>query len=117
MDAIQFADSPIEHHTTRAEIFYREGRVTESIQEAKRAIIYAKGDRQKVVALKIFIARAYAKLGQIEKSNEEYRKLFEDGVYLPSVLLGLMHNNLEIDKSEKAQKNVQLVKIFIGDQP
>lgn len=115
MDFIQFTDSPARHHTMRAEIFYKEGRVTESIQEAKRAIIYAKEDKQKVIALKIFIARAYARLGQIDKSNEEYRKLFEDGVYIPSVLLGLMHNNLESGKSEKAQRNVRLVKIFVGE--
>ena len=125
----------LEYHLSRAEIFYRENNIEQAIEDAQMALSLCcahasldlstsvemtacdeigGGDGEKAVALRIFIARCYSKLGDIEKSNALYRELVNEKVYLPPVILGLMHNNLAENKSDKVKKNMRLVRIYFG---
>jgi len=103
----------VEHYLSRAEIAYRESDVEQAVIDAEKAVELC-GDSERMIALRIFIARCYSKLGKIEKSNEIYRSLINEDVYLPPIIMGLMHNNLVEGKSEKLERNVQIVKIFLG---
>ncbi|MCL2850912.1 MAG: hypothetical protein FWE01_00940 [Firmicutes bacterium] len=110
----------VEYHLSRAEIAYKECNIRQAIIDAKQALQLCKGGEQvdegKVIALRIFIARCYSRLGNLEKSNLLYRELVNENVYLPPVLLGLMHNNLAEGKSEKVKRNMCLVKIYLGEE-
>jgi len=103
--------NPLEHHISLAEIYDKQGRVAMSLKEAKLALDH-NPSKEKEVAIKLFIAKAYTKLGDINKSTELYRQLLDEGVYLPPVLLGILHNNLTQNKYAKVKKNIHLVKLF-----
>lgn len=105
----------LEFHLSRAELFFREGEVERALRSARRALLLcADKESSKAVALRIFVAKCYCALGEIEKSNAEYRALIDENNYLPPIIMGLMHNNLLQGKDEKVKKNMQLVKIFTG---
>ena len=109
----------IEYHLSRAEIFYKEQNIEQAIEDAQKALALCDNTEsskdEKAISLRIFIARCYSKLGELDISNEVYRSLIDEKVYLPPVLLGLMHNNLSEDKHEKVKRNMTLVKIYLGD--
>ena len=101
---------------SKAEIAYKGGQVAQAIRWAKKAIDWIASSQAprndaepKVVALQIFIARAYSKLGALKKSNEIYRELLRDGVYIAPVVFGLFYNNFE-GEAEKLGLNLTLVK-------
>jgi len=93
---------------SKAEISYKSGRTAQAIRWAKRALDGC-DDAPKVVALQIFIARAYSKLGNFKRSNDIYRGLLRDGVYIAPVVFGLFYNNFE-GATEKLGLNLTLVK-------
>ena len=108
----------VEFYISRAEIFYAEGSVEQSIENARLALALCKQEThvEKSTAIRIFIAKALARLGRIDASNREYRALIDEGIYLPPIILGLLHNNLNSDSTEsheKAQRNMELVKLFL----
>ena len=109
-------DNPLEYHTSRAEIFYREGDVAEGIKEARRALLHCKDElhRERATALRIFIAKSYSALGDHDRSNSEYRALIDEGTYLPPIIMGIMHNNIEQGRHDKVRHNVHLVRLFTG---
>ena len=93
---------------SKAEIAYKGGRAAQAIKWAKKALAGCV-DAPKIVALQIFIARAHSKLGDFKKSNEIYRGLLRDGVYIAPVIFGLFYNNFE-GATEKLGLNLTLVK-------
>lgn len=103
--------NPLEHHISRAEIFYSQDRTAFALKEAKLALEQGPTSEQ-AISIKTFIAKCYSKLGRIEESNKIYRELLAEEVYLPPVILGLLHNNLAHGKYEKVKKNIHLVKLF-----
>jgi len=113
----------IEHHLSKAELLYKDGEYHKAIRSCIMALKLCEDEKNnkitkpglegKTVALKIFLAKCYSQIGEIEKSNKVYRDLIDEDVYLPPVIMGLMHNNMVDGKSSKVQKNMQLVKIFI----
>ena len=103
-----------EHFLSRAEILYKGGKTEEAIVNATRALELCRRSRQKTISLKIFLAKCYAKLGDVEQSNKLYRELIDMDVYLPPVIMGLMHNNLSSERDEKAKRNLDLMKIFLS---
>ena len=115
MDNQNLTKCDLEHHLSRAEIFYKQDDISGAVNSAKTALACCK-DKNKEVALKIFIARCLTKQGKLEESNKLYRDLIDEGVYLAPVMLGLMHNNLSAKKDEKVNKNMKMVKIFIGNE-
>ena len=115
----------VEFYVSRAEIFYKEGKVEEAL-EAARLALKAQGaaianisnsnpnKATQLAAIRIFIARALAKLGRVEESNQEYRALIDEGIYLPPIILGLLHNNLGEERDEKVCLNLDLMKLFFS---
>ena len=101
-------DTDVEHWISRAEIAYKSGQVAAAIRHAKKALAGC-DEPSKAVALQIFIARAYSKLGDFKMSNDIYRELLRDGVYIAPVVFGLFYNNFE-SGSEKLGLNLTLVK-------
>ena len=99
-----------ENYICRAEIAYKSGKTKIAIRYAKRAIELC-DDQSKITALRIFMARAYSKLGKIHESNAIYRKLISEKNYLPPVIMGLMYNNFQ--NTKKANSNLNLIKIFV----
>jgi pentatricopeptide repeat protein len=93
---------------SKAEISYKGGKPAQAIKFAKKALAGC-DDAPKMVALQIFIARAYSKLGNFKKSNDIYRELLRDGVYIAPVVFGLFYNNFE-SATEKLKLNLTLVK-------
>jgi len=93
---------------SKAEIAYKSGKVSLAIRCARKALDGCE-DAPKAVALQIFIARAYSKLGNFKKSNAIYRGLLRDGVYIAPVVFGLFYNNFE-SGTEKLGLNLTLVK-------
>ena len=98
----------LESLISRAEIAYKSGRTAEALACAKKAVTECV-EPSKVVALKIFIARAYSKLGRFKKSNEIYRELLNEKVYIAPVVCGLFYNNFN-GAPEKLGLNIKLVK-------
>ena len=107
----------VEFYISRAEIAYRSGKVEESLVEARTALslCHYKHFENKKTAIRIFIARGLSKLGDIEGSNAEYRALIDDKIYLPPIILGLMHNNLIAFKDDKAKSNMGLIKLYFPE--
>jgi len=101
----------------RAEIAYKSGQIKTAIRHAKRALAViarkAAPDKaiSKSIALQIFIARAYSKLGLLRESNAIYRKLVNEKNYLPPVIMGLLYNNFQ--SLQKTNRNLGLIKIFV----
>ena len=103
----------VEKYISLSEIEYKSGNIATSIRHAQKALTLNPTQSQNT-ALRIFIARAYSKLGDITESNKLYRELLRDKIYLPPVIMGLLHNNLE--NTGKAQGQLNLMKIFIGNK-
>ena len=93
---------------SKAEIAYKSGQVAQAVKWAKKALVGC-DEPSKAVALQIFIARAHSKLGNFKKSNDIYRELLRDGVYIAPVVFGLFYNNFE-GATEKLGLNLTLVK-------
>jgi len=104
----------VEQCICRAEIAYKSGRIKSAVGHAKRALKLCPG-QEKAIALKIFVARAYSKLGRFSESNTLYRELITEQVYLPPVIMGLMYNNFKAKnpQTQKISRNLSLVKIFV----
>lgn len=100
----------VERLISLAEIAWKSG-------NARQAIIWAKAalreptTAERAVALRIFIARAYAKLGRFAESNTIYRALLTEKNYIPPVIMGLLYNNF--NNPVKANGNVKLVKLYV----
>jgi len=95
---------------SKAEIAYKSGRIKSSITFANQALRQNDLDPSKTIALRIFLARAYSKLGSYTKSNTIYRELLKEKVYMPPIIMGLLYNNFKTASAEKMQLNVGLVK-------
>ena len=101
-----------EFHISRAEIAWKSGRVKAAIRSAKRALDICNSGEQRV-ALSVFLARAYAKIGDYSESNSIYRKLIDEKNYLPPVIMGLLYNSLaSTPLSEKVRRNLGLMKLW-----
>lgn len=82
----------VEKYISLAEIAYKSGNVARAVIHARSAL-RRDISHEKAVALRIFIARAYSKLGKIDESNKIYRALLNEKNYLPPVVMGLVFNN------------------------
>jgi hypothetical protein len=100
-----------EYYVARAEIAYSKNNLTNALNEALLAQKYA-NTKPRQCAIKIFIAKCYAALGDYEKSSQLYRSLIKEGTYLPPVMMGLMYNHLEEKQNLKAKNNITVVKLF-----
>jgi len=109
---VPIARSELESCLSRAEIFYKQGKVVRALASAQAALLHCKREEQRV-ALNIFIAKCLSRLGRFDESNAVYRSLIDDKVYLPPVIMGLMHNNLQLKKDDKVSKNMHLIKLFV----
>lgn len=103
----------VERYISLAEIEYKSGNIATAIRHAENGLATAT-DPQQIIAFKIFIARAKSKLGKISESNEIYRDLIREKIYMPPVIMGLLHNNLQ--NPDKAKNNINLLKIFVGSR-
>ena len=102
--------SKLEKNICNAEIAYKKGQSLLAIRYAKSALKVC--NRESVtVALKIFIARAYSRLGYYDKSNTIYRGLLKENIYMPPVVMGLMYNNFK--NPDKQNNNMRLMKICL----
>ena len=99
----------LEHVICKAEIAYKSGRIQSAVTYACRALLYCESNSTKI-ALKIFMARAYSKLGCYDKSNTIYRDLLRQNIYMPPVIMGLLYNNIKTAPMEKLSLNIKLVK-------
>ena len=106
----------VEYYLSRAEIFYTKGKVNEAIQSAETALNLCRSHPhvEREIALKLFIARAKSHQGLYEESNKIYRSLIDEKVYLPPIMLGILHNNLNLKQGEKVKNNVHLMRIWTG---
>jgi len=105
----------LEFYISRAELFYGDGKTEPALKEARKALTVAKNYRkEKEVSIRIFIAKCLSNLGQIEESNKEYRGLIDEEIFLPPIILGLLHNNLMAGNDEKVKNNMYLMKLFVG---
>jgi len=102
----------VEFYLSKAELLYSRGEIEQSIQAANIALSQ-RPIREREIALKLFIARAKSGLNLFEESNTIYRSLIDENVYLPPVILGILHNNLNLSKDDKTQQNIGLMRIFI----
>ena len=98
----------------RAEIAYKRGRVRDAILYARRALENCAEFGQRT-ALRIFIARAYSKIGKFNESNTVYRALLSENIYIPPVIMGLLYNNFKTNviSTQKMSRNLGLIKIFV----
>jgi len=107
----------LEYYISRAEIFNAEGKIEQALQEAKKALpLCINYPKEKEISLRIFIAKCLSNLGMIEQSNKEYRSLIDENIYLPPIILGLLHNSLLLGNDQKVKTNVNLMKLFIGTE-
>jgi hypothetical protein len=104
-----------EYYISRAEIAYKSGKMVAAIRAATRAISLTESDSRRI-ALRIFIARAHGKLGRLTESNVIYRALLREGVYMPSVVMGLFYNSFQVASAEKMRLNFRLVKVLTVGQ-
>jgi len=102
----------LDFHVSAAEVFYKSGDTAKAIECAREALALDISYEQSV-ALWIFVARAESKLGNYEDSNKILRRLIDEKVYLPPVILTLFYNSLKMNKTEKAAKNMDLMRIFL----
>jgi len=107
----------LEFFVSQAELHNKEGNTEASIESARKALNLIDPEYHlspKAVSLRIFIARGLGALGDIDGSNSEYRALLGHDVFMPPIILGLMHNNLATNNIEKTSKNMNLVRILMG---
>jgi len=104
----------VEFYISRAEIFYRSGQAAHAIREAETALSLCRKpwQEEKRTAIRIFIARAYARDGDFARSNKKYRELISDRIFIPPIVMGLMHNNLRLGADEKVYRNITLMRLF-----
>ena len=102
----------VEFYLSRAELQYANGLVRESIQSAETALSL-RPNPERTVALKLFIARALSSLSEFDHSNKICRELITENVYLPPIILGILHNNLQLSRIEKSERNLGLIKLFV----
>lgn len=102
-------NSGAEYFINEAEVFYKRGRVVDAIDSARLALSFLPGN----IAINLFIAKCYARLGFSNKSNELYRSLINDKNFIPPMLVGLLHNNLIISDAEKLSRNIELIKLYV----
>jgi len=101
----------VEGWVSCAEIAWKEGRTIEAVRSAKRALECC-DDTERRIALRIFIARAYSKMGKYRESNIVYRALIKEDIYIPPVIMGLLYNSFRAN-DVKIGRNVKLMKIFV----
>ncbi|MDR0976118.1 MAG: hypothetical protein LBM01_04165 [Christensenellaceae bacterium] len=106
-----YAADKAEFYISKAELSFSAGDFVVAKRYAESALKYA-GTKEKICAIKMFVAKCLTAMGEFEPSNAIYRSLIDEDCYLPPIVMGLMHNNLAADKPEKARKNLELVKIF-----
>ena len=94
----------------KAEIAYKGGNIKCAIKHANSALGVC-ADPAKEIALRIFIARAYSRLGCYDKSNTIYRELLRENAYIPLVIMGLLYNNFK--NPEKQKNSVRLMKLCL----
>ncbi|MCL2587646.1 MAG: hypothetical protein FWE31_05445 [Firmicutes bacterium] len=104
----------VEFYLSRAELFYSRHKVTEAIEAAETALTL-NPNKEREIALKLFIARALSHKSEFEQSNKIYRNLIDEATYLPPIILGILHNNLQLSKDDKSSKNLGLMKIYMGN--
>ena len=107
--------TPLEKHISAAEVHWKSGDILLAIKSAQIALLHSVSE-ETTTALWIFTARGYTKLKNYELSNQILRKLINEKIYLPPVILTLCYNNLCMHKMEKSLRNTSLVKIFIDDE-
>jgi hypothetical protein len=100
-----------EKYVALAEIEYKSGNIPAAIRHAQNGLRVAQKDEQ-IIAFKIFIARALSKIGKTAESNEIYRDLIRQKIYMPPVIMGLLYNNFK--NTEKVHGQMNLLKIFTG---
>jgi len=101
--------SALESLISKAEIAYKGGKTASAVKFAAKALKECR-EESKRVALKIFIARCYSKLGKLAESNAIYRQLLCEKIYIAPVVFGLFYNNFENGGTEKLNLNLHLVK-------
>jgi len=104
----------VEYFLSKAELLYARGEVSEAMEAANTALGIKSVSSERRVALKLFVARALSALSQFEESNVVYRELIDEDTYLPPVILGILHNNLQLSKDEKSEKNINLMHAYLG---
>ena len=104
----------VEFYLSRAELLYARNEVQAAIKAANTALGIRSVSQERKVALKLFVARALSALGHFEESNVVYRELIDEDTYLPPVILGILHNNLQLSKDEKSEKNINLMHAYLG---
>ena len=108
----------VENLISSAEVAYKSGHTRLAIRHAKSAVKVC-SEPGKLTALRIFIARAYSRLGKYRESSVLYRELIDEKNYLPPVIMGLLYNNFHSDSIknvqtlEKISRNLGLIKIFV----
>lgn len=103
----------VEKWVSLAEIEYKSGNISAALNYAKEGLAQT-GEPEKITAFKIFIARCHAKIGNINESNQIYRELVKEKIYLPPVIMGLLYNNLH--NNQKAKNNLRLMRVFFPER-
>lgn len=103
----------LEHYISRAEWFWKSGDIKPAMQSARQALKHVGVHEGKRIALRIFIARGYSRLRDFTESSRIYRELLQEEVYLPPVIMGLLHNSLSVSQNQKSLNNAGLVKLFL----
>jgi hypothetical protein len=103
----------LEQYISSAEVAWKGGNTALAIHFARKALSHCRHEG-KIIALKIFIARAHSKLKNYKASNAIYRALINEKIYLPPIILGLFYNNFKTASAEKQQLNLNLIKLYLG---
>ena len=90
----------VEKNISLAEIAYKSGNIAKAITHARSALKYDISPQMRT-SLRIFIARAYSKMGKTHESNKVYRALLTEKNYLPPIVMGLLHNNFKLKEKIK----------------
>jgi len=107
----------LEFYISRAELFHNNGKVDSALKEAHKALSLSKSyPKEKEISIRIFVAKCLSNLDRIDESNIEYRSLIDENIYLPPIILGLLHNNLRSGNDEKVKNNVQLMNLFMCNE-
>lgn len=112
----------LEKFFSKAEVAYKSGKIMHAMKYGKQALDFLlvtvasnqssprRDFESKIAALKIFIARCCTRLGNLTESNKIYRELLYDEIYIAPVIIGIFHNNLCAQCTEKTNLNLRLVK-------
>ena len=100
----------IDYFISEAEIYYKRGKITLALDSARIASSFFCG---KNVAVNLFIAKCYSRLGLVTLSNQVYRSLIDQKNFIPPMLLGLLYNNLGESGAEKLERNIKLIKLYV----